>query len=87
MKNKKRLPYLLASLFIIVVVIIGCRITLYQSADYEMIDLNENWLMSINIPDCSAISSMVMVSSPSEPIRITSSPSATSGISVTSTMN
>ena len=49
MKNKKRLPYLLASLFIIVVVIIGCRITLYQSADYEMIDLNENWLMSFLI--------------------------------------
>ncbi len=56
MKNKKRLPYLLASLFIIVVVIIGCRITLYQSADYEMIDLNENWLMSINSSDFHEVS-------------------------------
>lgn len=56
MKNKKRLPYLLASLFIIVVVIIGCRITLYRSADYEMIDLNDSWLMSINNSDFHEVS-------------------------------
>ena len=56
MQNKKRLPYLLASILIIVIVIIVCRFALYSSPSYEMIDLNEGWLMSFNNSDYQEVS-------------------------------
>lgn len=48
MNNKKRLPYLLASITILVVAIFCCRISLRSAPKYDITPLNDQWNMVIN---------------------------------------